>query len=182
MVYKSCSVCGQSYERPGEDQTLTCSSKCTNLSNEVSNFADEMVTFKDPDDQRIFFYDVGFGDLCDRYCILMLRKSHEKSLGEKKETEFHIGRLRRAILTKINRCGYDQEELDKIANLLDELVSINAHMWRIRHILRSLTDNEPSRIAWFESYWQHSENRDRVRGELDMYVEGRIRTVRVWNA
>lgn len=132
------------------------------------------------DDPRIFFYDIGFGELCDKLCVFILRRIWQKNLDEQLATDYLIERVAQSIMTKVNKSCHHPKTRENIANLFQQLYAVNAEMWRSRQMIMregaSIVVRQNAAMAYFE----RSPKRDLLRAQLDAIVEGRVRTVRVF--
>ena len=172
-----CSVCGQDFMDSGSDK---CSERCEQGSIAAAELTESLIKQPRSNDDRVFFYDMGFGDLCDRYTILVLRRLHQRSLQEQIETDFHIGRVRLSISTKINRLACGSNVREQIGKLIQKLYCVNAKMWRLRS--RAMSTSLPNEHcdAAATAFFGFTPDRDAVRQELDLVVDGRARNPRVY--
>lgn len=158
-----------------------CSEQCRQGREATEEFADQIKLHKNNwEDQRVFFYDVGFGTLVDVYCILLLRRLHQRSLAGQLETDFHLNRVRQSVLTKINRHVADKIHREAITGLFEKLFNINATLWRMRSdaMNEKLPIEERQRLAL--DYLLRMSDRDKQKSSLDTIVEGHVRLTRVY--
>jgi hypothetical protein len=173
-----CSACGQKII---DATAQVCSERCANSLSTLATLQDNIRAHVPNDDPRIFFYDIGFGELCDKYSVLVLRYNFQKNLDQQLETKYLMDRLYQSILTKINKSGQHPKTRESITSLIGSLHRINSTMWRLRQETRKdYKYPEDHRKASALEYFEMSEKRDLYRAQLDAMVEGRVRTVRVW--
>lgn len=185
-----CILCNRKYESLVESSREYCSDGCRRVDTATEEFGEDIKDYKNPTDTRVFFYDIGFGDLCDRFSILMLRYYRQKSLADKQQTSALLERVRQAILTKVNRIGYQKDDLQSIVQIFYGLCEVNAALWRVRDDLRVTTyarfDRDPQirerQLSELSvEYFDLSDRRDSLRHELDEWVELHPRMARVWS-
>lgn len=173
-----CSVCGQKIL---DASNAICSQRCADSIKSVDGLLSDIRAHVPNADPRIFFYDIGFGELCDKYCILILRYTFQKNLDQQLETKYLMERLYQSIITKINKSGQHPKTREGITSLIGSLYRINATMWRLRQETRKdYKYPEEHRKTSALEYFEMSERRDLYRAQLDAMVEGRVRTIRVW--
>lgn len=173
---KNCQICNQVFE----GEYPLCSAKCEALCKFAEDIAWQITEHKNTQDTRIFFYDIGFGELCDKYAIMIIRYEHQDKLKGRKETDFYIRRLRDAIMSKINRSCYHPATKQNAASLIKELFNVNAEMWRLRGIALGGDKYSSSASEAAHDYFTKSYQRDDLRDQLDALVDGRIRNSRVY--
>lgn len=170
---QSCSLCHQAFEGIGPSDGL-CGDKCRKGKREIGHLVDTLSNFKkDPEDSRVFFYDVGFGKLADLYTVFMLRYIYSETLALAKENVIQLDKLEFSLRSKLNRCSLLKAITDRICNKILDLYHINAEMWRLR-----ATRAQAGDIRSVE-YWELSDDRDVLRAELDRLIEGRVKVTRI---
>lgn len=175
IALKSCSFCG----RVADTTTEYCSLLCERAKQSIEPLLDTIEKHQHTDDPRIFFYDTGFGDICDRYTVLLLRRAHQKNLAEQRETEYYIGRVLQSIMSKVNRSCYHSTTKTNIIKLLRDLHATNAQLWHVRSVALDGRRPLPERESAAMAYLTGGELRDKLKTQLDAMVEGRIRIARV---
>lgn len=170
----SCRVCGQDILEGGELKDI-CSTRCRTALKDIQDVEICIRDIENTQDKRIFFYDVGFGDICDRYCILLLRLRHQKSLADKNESDRELRKLWDCIKTKINRSVYHPDTKRAVGELMVKLFVVNSNLWRLRDSFKTTND----KMAAFQ-YFFTLEVRDEFRQQLDLLVEGKSKTIRVY--
>ena len=174
-MMRNCAVCGQEYD----GQPEYCSQNCQASMQDAVQWINEALVTPPNEDKRVFFYDVGFGRLCDLFIIYLLKLSKQKSLKERREIDFHLDRIGSAIVTKLNKIFLDRGLSEGISTLFFRLYQADARMWTAR--TRAVTSTEDdSFIKAAGDYFDQSTARDGIINELDMLVEGRIRPGRVY--
>lgn len=164
-----CQVCGQSVAT----SAMACSSECELGVRSIEDLSSRLKDHKPDDDKRVFFFDMGFGELADRYTVYLLRRLHQKNLREQQETDRILARLDRAIITKYNRTNFDKHTRSDIAGLIDRLHRTNAEMWRLRTRYFDTRIPPIERQEAAMGYFNISGHRDNARRQLDFIVDGR---------
>lgn len=172
-----CSVCGQTII---DAQKQTCSERCETGLEKIGFVAEDIKAHTPIDDPRIFFYDIGFGELCDKLCIFILRRLWQKNLDEQLATDYLIERITQSIMTKVNKSCHHPKTRENVASLFKSLYAVNAEMWRLRQMTRNVLFNDEHKRTAAMSYFDQSLKRDMLRAQLDAIVEGRVRTIRVY--
>lgn len=179
ISFKSCEICGQAYlesENPGY-----CSKKCFNLSTkDLVDIKECISSVENTSDKRIFFYDIGIGEACDKYCILLLRYRHQAKLVDTNETDKELRKLWDCIRSKINKSCYHPDTKKAVAELIGKLFVSNAKMWRLRDLVSQGDQYSSAANEAAHNYFTESFTRDSIRNEIDLLVEGRPRTIRVY--
>lgn len=175
-LIKSCNVCSQSYlesEYPGY-----CSKRCSEMIKDVASANLAIAELENTPDKRVFFYDIGIGEACDKYCVMLLRFHHQKKLAEKNETHKELCKLWDCIRSKINKSCYHPDTKLAVGELIVKLFASDARMWRLRSNV--LNPNSSDYATCAQLYFAESIIRDDLRNQIDLLVEGRPRTIRVY--
>ena len=159
---------------------IYCSEKCSLVAGAVIDLGKEIAYYTHTQDTRIFFYDTPFGDLCDKYTIMLLRRVHVKTLAEQQESDFHLTRMYTGMLSKVNRLVYAADTKQKIGNIIYELLLVNAKLWRWRDTAHDTRMPNATRLEASMDYLNATDERDILRRELDSLVEGKEKLVRVF--
>ena len=128
MSTKLCPICKSSYYNVDKDEV--CSQQCTNAKTHLDNAVSLIKITKPTEDPRIFFFPLTFGELCDKYSVLSLKRSFTKSISLQQKLDYRLFKLRRAIethlgqLTTVIRANIDES--------FTVLFQTNAEIWRIR--------------------------------------------------
>jgi hypothetical protein len=127
---KNCLGCGNNTDF---DVSEFCSRPCELAAAEVKNFGATLFNYTS-DDQRIFFYDFAFGDLCDLWSTYLLRRVRAKDLSKMRAVDRALERLEKAILTKLNRFVPSPkcQTRKDIEECLHLLLFANARIWEWR--------------------------------------------------
>lgn len=160
-----CQICGHDIVKSQDD---ICSDKCRNSEQQVNEFSTDLKNYFS-EDPRVFFYDVGFGKLCDILTVLIIKRNKQTVLNGQLETDFQIGRIKQSILTKVNRACTDQRFRKAVNSLIHQLFLVNSNIWRKR--------SKESK----ENYFDLMKKRDELRKQLEAIVDGRTRTNRVYD-
>ncbi len=175
-----CRICGQAVIDAQDILNVVCSERCRLGAEKVGFFAQDIKEHAPNDDPRIFFYDIGFGELCDKLCIFILRRVWQKNLDDQLTTDYLIERIMQSVITKVNKSCHHPKTRENIANIFKSLYAVNAEMWRLRQLTQNESIQNELRSASSMAYFAHSLRRDQHRAQLDAIVEGRVRTVRVY--
>jgi len=157
-----------------------CSKKCHDAFKYIEDVKGCIEETENTSDKRIFFYDIGFGEVCDKYCIMMLRGHHQTKLAERTESDRELRKLWDCIKTKLNRSVYHPSTKKAIGELMDKLFRVNATMWRLRNIINGEALTE--RVSAAYVYHNLSILRDDFRAQLDSLVDGKVRIVRAYSS
>jgi len=172
-----CSICGVQLV---DSKTQICSKECSESIEILEKSLIKQITdHKNTEDNRIFFYDIGLGQLIDIYTILLIRYIHQNEV-DRYETDFQLGKIRDGVLSKINRSARYPEMKKHIAKLTKDIFHVNFKMWRNRNRVqdRKLPDIERQKCAL--EYFDSSYDRDLIRQLADASIDGRAKTVRIY--
>lgn len=162
-VLSFCIIC---YTQTIDSKDGICSKKCRDAEKSILEFTDEILDHQNTEDSRVYFYDIGLGSLIDMYVIHTI-KFYEENTFSKAETKYYLSKLYESIMTKINRSARNSYMKIFINQKMKELFMINYRMWKMRE-LRDI------------KYFDLCDQRDVIKNEIDMTVEGRSRINRVY--
>lgn len=174
-MMKECYCCHQQFE--GESEF--CSKACEDTRSELNSWIVDSCFASKTQDSRVFFYDIGFGRLCSMYTVYVLRWTHEKSMKERREIDFHLDRIASSIQTKLNRIFIDDKLAKGISDLFMRLFDANSRGWVYRKKLWH--DREAQEISYLSKmFFKEVLTRDEIVNQLDKLIEGRIRPKKVY--
>lgn len=166
-----CVVCGNNADHKISD---FCSNHCQLAFEATVGFCKEIANYQS-DDQRIFFYDFAFGDLCDLWSTYLIRRVRSKDLNKSRQVDRALERLEKAILTKLNRYVVTPGSATRrdILELVSNLVSSNAHIWEWKEKHWNEPEFEKTGVPgedWIRLKKAYAK-RDSCRQQLDRLVE-----------
>jgi len=167
---RQCNVCNMACDGAVSE---FCSETCRMSAMAADSFGDAIKKQKPTSDNRIYFYDFAFGDLCDLFSTYLIRRIRTKDIVKQRIVDRALEKLERAVLTKLNRYSPIPPIRVNISNSLKRLVSLNTRIWLWRDEFYS-AESVPAE-AW-KSYKALYRARDAARQELDMLVEGHTMT------
>ncbi len=177
---KPCALCTSACDASASE---FCSSACK-MSDQIARAYSEAIEKQKPSpDNRIYFYDFAFGDLCDLFSTYLIRRIRTKDILKQRIVDRALEKLERAVMTKLNRYSPVGPIRSTIARTLRRLISINTRIWLWRdewYVDDSDKDGIPAE-AW-KAYTSLYRARDAARQELDILVEGHTMTEKGYDA
>lgn len=172
-----CSICKS--ECANEDAKLTCSKICEGAETFQHQLTALIEGTRPSDDPRIFFFPLTFGELCDKYGVMSLRRCFAKSPAMQQKLDYRIFKLKRSIETHMAQLSTVLR--GSIAQASKELFSLNAHIWRLhdKAILMG-TDALAVGTIYFEMEAQNRLRLAKIR-ELDEIVGHVSTSIRIDN-
>ncbi len=156
-----------------------CSEACKSSHLAAEAFGDAIREQKPSTDNRIYFYDFAFGDLCDLLSTYLIRRIRTKDILKQRVVDRALEKLERAVMTKLNRYSPVGPIRATIAKTLVRLVMLNSRIWIWRD--EFYPGDEVPADAW-KKYKSLYRARDAARQELDILVEGHTMTTKGYDA
>jgi hypothetical protein len=168
----NCLVC---YTPTVDSKDGRCSTKCRQTEQVVDFFSKEILEYNDQDDTRVYFYDIGLGALVDMYTINIIKFVRSDTF-KQSEIKYYLDKIQDAILTKINRSAKNQFIRKHIIEKMKKLLVINYKMWMARDSFFKDQETLGSAVVYLE----YTKERDSLKNEIDLAVEGRARINRLY--
>lgn len=180
MSEHTISLCGICGTKVVDSKDERCSESCRELEASIQSFGQQIVEHKQTEDNRVYFYDVGIGELLDKYTIYLIRASKQK-VYERQATNYWLNKLDESIESKVNRSARNRPIRLFIKDIFTGLLRVNSNMWRIRQELANGMADDPKYTAELAlDYFELSSQRDKLKNEVDLAIEGRSRITRVY--
>ena len=144
------------------------------------DFGEKIINHKQTDDSRVYFYDVGIGELLDKYAVYSIRAMKQRPI-DRQSTNYFLNKLAESIESKINRSARNKPIRQHLTNILKKLIKVNSEMWKLRNTLAEGMSEPASYTAETALlYFELSDERDKLKNEADLVIEGRSRITRVY--
>lgn len=165
-IFTACQICGE------QSTAQYCSRSCEIGQDNLANLQKELLSLKQSEDRRVFFYDHTMSELCDMYTISLLKYANEKNMKRSQVFAKAASNLLKSIITKINRRHITPELLNAYNNLISDLYRTNANMWYCRKMALNNKYNLGDRSEWAMNYLEADAIRISLKFQIDTYADG----------